>query len=161
MSKNLVAFFSASGSTRKLAKTLAEVVGADVYEIKPTTPYTGKDLNWNDAQSRSSVEMADIKSRPALADTDAKISEYDTIFLGFPIWWYVAPHIINSFLESYDFSGKTIVLFATSGGSGFGETLAQLKPSCAASVRWIQGQIFRSRTDKNTLSDWIKTLPLD
>ena len=160
MSKKLVAFFSASGSTRKLAGTLAEVAGADLYEIKPATPYTGKDLNWNNSQSRSSVEMADIKSRPALADKDAKISEYDTIFLGFPIWWYVAPHIINSFLESCDFGGKTIVLFATSGGSGFGETLNQLKPSCAASVKWIQGQVFRSRTDKNTLSDWIKSLAL-
>ena len=113
MSKKLVAFFSASGSTRKLANTLAEIVGADVYEIKPATPYTGKDLNWNDSQSRSSVEMADKNSRPALNDTDAKISEYDTIFVGFPIWWYVAPHIVNSFLESYDFAGKTIVLFAT------------------------------------------------
>ncbi len=161
MSKKLVAFFSASGSTRKLANTLAQVVGADVYEIKPATPYTGKDLNWNDSQSRSSVEMADKNSRPALNDTDAKISEYDTIFVGFPIWWYVAPHIVNSFLESYDFAGKTIVLFATSGGSGFGETLAQLKPSCAASVKWIQGKVFRGRADKNILSDWIKTLPLD
>ncbi|MBE8949128.1 MAG: NAD(P)H-dependent oxidoreductase [Quinella sp. 3Q1] len=161
MSKKLVAYFSASGSTRKLANTLAEAAGADIYEIKPATPYTGKDLNWNNSQSRSSVEMADINSRPALADTDAKIAAYDTIFLGFPIWWYVAPHIINSFLESYDFSGKTIVLFATSGGSGFGETLNQLKPSCADSVRWITGQVFRSRTDKNTLSDWLKTLPLD
>jgi len=161
MSKKLVAFFSASGSTRKLANTLAEVVGADTYEIKPATLYTGKDLNWNDSQSRSSVEMADINSRPALNDKDAKISEYDTIFIGFPIWWYVAPHIINSFLESYDFSGKTIILFATSGGSGFGETLNQLKPSCAASVKWIQGKVFRGRVDKNTLSDWIKTLPLE
>ena len=161
MSKKLVAFFSASGSTRKLAATLAEVVNADTYEIKPATLYTGKDLNWNDSKSRSSVEMADINSRPALADKDAKISEYDTIFLGFPIWWYVAPHIINSFLESYDFGGKTIVIFATSGGSGFGETLNQLKPSCAASVKWIQGKVFRGRTDKNTLNDWIKTLAID
>lgn len=161
MSKKLVAFFSASGSTRKLANTLAEIVGADTYEIKPATLYTGKDLNWNDSQSRSSVEMADINSRPALNDKDAKISEYDTIFIGFPIWWYVAPHIINSFLESYDFAGKTIILFATSGGSGFGETLNQLKPSCAASVKWIQGKVFRGRVDKNTLSDWIKTLPLE
>jgi len=120
--KKLVAYFSASGTTRKLAKNLAEVIGADVYEIKPATPYTGKDLNWNNSQSRSSLEMADINSRPALADKDAKISDYDTIFIGFPIWWYVAPHIINSFLESYDFAGKTIVIFATSGGSGFGET---------------------------------------
>ena len=161
MSKKLVAFFSASGSTRKLAKTLAEVVNADTYEIKPATLYTGKDLNWNDSKSRSSVEMADINSRPALADKDAKISEYDTIFLGFPIWWYVAPHIINSFLESYDFGGKTIVVFATSGGSGFGETLSQLKPSCANSTIWIQGRVFRGRTDKNTLNDWIKTLAID
>ena len=161
MSKKLVAFFSASGSTRKLAATLAEVVNADTYEIKPATLYTGKDLNWNDSKSRSSVEMADINSRPALADKDAKISEYDTIFLGFPIWWYVAPHIINSFLESYDFGGETIVVFATSGGSGFGETLNQLKPSCANSTIWIQGKVFRGRTDKNTLSDWVKTLAID
>ena len=161
MSKKLVAFFSASGSTRKLANTLAEVVGADTYEIKPATRYTGKDLNWNDSKSRSSVEMADINSRPALADTSAQIADYDTIFLGFPIWWYVAPHIINSFLESYDFGGKTIVLFATSGGSGFGETLNQLKPSCADSTLWIQGRVFRGRTDKSELSDWVKTLPVD
>lgn len=160
MSKTLIAFFSASGSTRKLSNTLAEVIGADVYEIKPETRYTGKDLNWNDSKSRSSVEMADINSRPELADKSAQIADYDTIFLGFPIWWYVAPHIINSFLESYDFSGKTIVLFATSGGSGFGETLNQLKPSCADSVKWIQGQVFRSRVDKAALADWVKCLPL-
>lgn len=161
MSKKLVAYFSASGTTRKLANTLAEVLDADTYEIKPATPYTGKDLNWNNAQSRSSVEMADITSRPVLADTDAKISEYDVIFIGFPIWWYVAPHIINSFLESYDFSGKTIVIFATSGGSGFGETLAQLKPSCAESTLWLQGKVFRGRVDKDTLSDWVNRLPID
>lgn len=160
MSKTLVAFFSASGSTRKLANTLAELISADVYEIKPATPYTGKDLNWNDSKSRSSVEMADINSRPALADTSAQISEYDTIFLGFPIWWYVAPHIVNTFLESYDFSGKTIILFATSGGSGFGDTLNQLKPSCAESTLWLQGKVFRGRADKDTLADWIKTLKL-
>ena len=160
MSKKLVAYFSASGSTRKLAKNLAEVIGADTYEIKPTTPYTGRDLNWNDSQSRSSVEMADKNSRPALADNDAKISDYDTIFLGFPIWWYVAPHIINSFLESYDFGGKTIVVFATSGGSGFGETLNQLKPSCK-NVRWIEGRVFRGRVDKSALTDWIKTLAIE
>ena len=160
MSKKLVAFFSASGSTRKLSNTLAEILNADTYEIKPATPYTGKDLNWNNSQSRSSIEMADIKSRPELADKSAKIADYDTIFLGFPIWWYVAPHIINSFLESYDFSGKTIVLYATSGGSGFGETLSQLKPSCSDSTLWIQGKVFRGRTDKNILADWVKTLPI-
>lgn len=161
MSRNLIAFFSASGSTRKLANTLAEITGADLYEIKPQTPYTGKDLNWNDSKSRSSVEMADINSRPILADNAAPVSDYDTIFLGFPIWWYVAPHIINTFLENYDFSGKTIIVFATSGGSGFGETINQLKPSCADSVRWIQGQVFRGHVDKPTLNDWIKDLPID
>ena len=159
MSK-LVAFFSASGSTRKLAKNLAEVLGADTYEIKPAVTYTGRDLNWNDSKSRSSVEMADITSRPELADKNAPVDKYDTIFLGFPIWWYVAPHIINSFLESYDFAGKKIVVFATSGGSGFGETLNQLKPS-APNAKWIMTQVFRGRVDKDVLSNWIKTLPLD
>lgn len=158
--KNLVAYFSASGSTRKLAQNLAEVLGAETYEIKPATPYTGKDLNWNNSQSRSSLEMADKNSRPELADKEAKISDADTIFLGFPIWWYVAPHIVNSFLESYDFAGKTIVLFATSGGSGFGDTLNQLKPSAADSVHWIEGKVFRGRVDKNTLNDWVKSLSL-
>ena len=156
MMSKLVAYFSASGSTRKLAKTMAEILGADTYEIKPTTPYTGRDLNWNNAQSRSSVEMADIKTRPELADKAAQIDKYDTIFLGFPIWWYVAPHIVNSFLESYDFSGKTIVVFATSGGSGFGDTLNQLKPSCASSVKWVEGRVFRGRVDKAALNDWLK-----
>lgn len=160
MSKKLVAYFSASGSTRKLANMLAEIINADIYEIKPTTLYTGKDLNWNDQRSRSSVEMADINSRPELADKAAQIANYDTIFLGFPIWWYVAPHIVNSFLESYDFGGKTIVIFATSGGSGFGETLSQLKPSCADSTLWLQGKVFRGRVDKNALTDWVKGLPV-
>ena len=121
MSKKLVAYFSASGTTAAVAKTLAEVAEADLYEIKPQTPYTSADLNWMNKTSRSSVEMNDKSSRPLLADTDANIKGYDTIFLGFPIWWYIAPTIINTFLESYDFSGKTIILFATSGGSGFGE----------------------------------------
>ncbi len=157
--KTLVAYFSASGTTRKLAKNLAEVLGADAYEIKPETPYKGPDLNWNNSQSRSSVEMADKTSRPALAEK-ADVAAYDTIFLGFPIWWYVAPHIINSFLESADFSGKTIVVFATSGGSGFGNTLAELKPSCADSVKWIEGRVFRGNVDKDSLSAWVKSLAI-
>ena len=157
--KTLVAYFSASGSTRKLAKNLAEILGADAYEIKPATTYTGKDLNWNDSKSRSSVEMADKNSRPELAET-VDVSAYDTIFLGFPIWWYVAPHIINSFLESADFAGKTIVVFATSGGSGFGNTLAELKPSCADSVKWIEGKVFRGHVDKDSLSAWVKSLSI-
>ena len=157
--KTLVAFFSASGSTRKLANNLAQVLGADTFEIKPTTPYTGKDLNWNDSKSRSSVEMTDKNSRPALAQ-GADVAAYDTIFLGFPIWWYVAPHIINSYLESGDFAGKTIVLFATSGGSGFGNTLAELKPSCDSSVKWIEGKVFRGHVDSDSLNAWVKQLPL-
>lgn len=159
MSKKLVAFFSASGSTSRLAKNLAEVADAEVYEIKPATPYTSQDLNWNNSNSRSSVEMQDKNSRPALADKNANISDAEIIFVGFPIWWYVAPHIINSFLESYDFSGKKIVLFATSGGSGFGETVKNLQPS-APNAKIIEGKVFRSSADKNTLSNWIKDLNL-
>ena len=126
MSKKLVAYFSASGITRNVAKMVAEAAGADLYEITPKEAYTKADLNWMDKKSRSSVEMADKKIRPEITDTDAKIAEYDEIFLGFPIWWYVAPAIINTFLEKYDFIGKKMVLFETSGGSGFGNTVKQL-----------------------------------
>lgn len=157
--KNLVAYFSATGTTRRLANNLAKFLGADIAEIKPQTTYSGKDLNWNDSKSRSSVEMEDKTSRPALAEK-ADVAAYDTIFLGFPIWWYVAPHIINSYLESADFSGKTIVLFATSGGSGFGNTLNELKPSCDSSVKWIEGRVFRGHVDNDSLNAWVKQLPL-
>ena len=133
MSKKLVAYFSASGITRNVAKMVAEAAGADLYEITPKEAYTKADLNWMDKKSRSSVEMTDKKIRPEITDTDAKISEYDEIFLGFPIWWYVAPTIINTFLEKYDFTGKKIVLFATSGGSGFGNTVKELQPSAPGS----------------------------
>ena len=128
MSKKLVAYFSASGTTARVADNLAKAAGADLYEIKPAVSYTKEDLNWMNKQSRSSVEMRDKSSRPALADTDADIAAYDTIFIGFPIWWYIAPTIINTFLEAYDFSGKKIVLFATSGGSGFGKAVDSLQP---------------------------------
>ena len=134
MSKKLVAYFSASGTTARVAKNLAAAAGADIYEIKPAVPYSRADLNWMDKQSRSSVEMRDKNSRPALADTDANIAAYDTIFIGFPIWWYIAPTIINTFLEAYDFSGKKIVLFATSGGSGFGKAVQSLQPSIAGEI---------------------------
>lgn len=132
MSKKLVAFFSASGNTAALAKKLSKAAGADLYEIKPATAYSKADLNWQNKQSRSSIEMSDPDSRPALADTDADIGAYDTVFIGFPVWWYIAPKIINTFLESYDFSGKRIILFATSGGSGFGKTVQSLRPSAPA-----------------------------
>ena len=157
MAKTLAAFFSASGSTRKLANILAEVAGADIYEIKPAEKYTGKDLNWNDKNSRSSLEMASENSRPALADKNVPVAEYDVIFLGFPIWWYVAPHIINNFLETYDFSGKTIITFATSGGSGFGDTLSKLKAS-APNAKFIEGKVFRGRADKAAVADFVKSL---
>jgi len=139
MSKKLVAYFSASGITRNVAKMIAEAAGADLYEITPKEAYTKADLNWMDKKSRSSVEMTDKKIRPEITDTDAKISEYDEIFLGFPIWWYVAPTIINTFLEKYDFTGKKIVLFATSGGSGFGNTVKELQPS-APGAQFVEGR---------------------
>ncbi len=150
MSKKLVAYFSASGTTAGVAKNLARAAGADLYEIRPATPYTRADLNWTDKQSRSSVEMRDKNSRPALADADANIADYDTIFIGFPIWWYVAPTIINSFLEAYDFSGKKIVLFATSGGSGFGKAVESLQVS-APKATIVEGAILNGRPNEAKL----------
>ena len=154
MRKTLVAYFSAGGTTARVAKELAQAVGADLYEIKPAVPYTKADLNWMNKKSRSSVEMNDKSSRPALADRDANIAAYDTILLGFPIWWYVAPTIINSFLESYDFSGKKIVLFATSGGSGFGKTVAGLKPSVSADTAIVEGKLLNGRQTAEELKAW-------
>ena len=144
MSKKLVAYFSASGTTAAVAENLAKAAGADLYEIKPAVAYTRADLNWQDKNSRSSVEMRDKSSRPELADTNANIAEYDTIFVGFPVWWYVAPTIINSFLEAYDFSGKKVVLFATSGGSGFGKAVSGLQPS-APKAEIVEGEILNGR----------------
>ena len=129
MSNRLVAFFSAGGKTAKVAEKLAKGIGADLYEIRPEVPYTKEDLNWMNRQSRSSVEMNDKSSRPTIVKGDIDLSGYDSVYLGFPIWWYVAPTVINTFLETYDFAGKKIVLFATSGSSGFGNTAAELRPS--------------------------------
>ena len=158
MEKTLVAYFSASGTTAHVAKELAQAAGADLYEIKPAVPYTKDDLNWMDKKSRSSVEMNDKSSRPAIADSNAEISQYDTIFLGFPIWWYVAPTIVNSFLESYDFSGKRIILFATSGGSGFGKTAAGLKDSVAADTAIVEGKILNGTNSVDDLRKWVETI---
>lgn len=158
MGKTLVAYFSASGTTARAAKELAQAADADLYEIKPAVPYTKDDLNWMDKQSRSSVEMNDKSSRPAIADREAEISQYDTIFLGFPIWWYVAPAIVNSFLESYDFSGKRIILFATSGGSGFGKTAAGLKRSVAADAAIVEGKILDGVNSTDSLRKWVETI---
>ena len=157
MSKKLVAYFSASGVTGKVAKDLAEAAGADLYEIKPAVPYTQADLNWQDKNARSTLEMRDKSSRPAMADKDAKVADYDVIFLGFPIWWYVAPTIINTFLEAYDFSGKTVILFATSGGSGFGKAVDGLKPSApGATIR--EGKLLNGRSAAGELKKWVDGL---
>lgn len=144
MKKNLVAYFSVSGVTANVAKTLSAAIGADLYEIKPKTPYTRADVDWTNRNSRSSIEMQDKTYRPELADKNANIAAYDTIFLGFPIWWYVAPTIVNTFLESYDFTGKKIVLFATSGGSGFGKTKEELQCSAKNAV-FVEGKILNGR----------------
>jgi flavodoxin len=144
MSKILVAYFSASGVTAKTATEVAKAVKGDLYEIKPKVAYTKDDLNWMDKKSRSSVEMADKSFRPELADKNANIADYDTILIGFPIWWYVAPTIINTFLESYDFDGKKIVLFATSGGSGFGKTVEGLKVSVGEGTTIVEGKLINN-----------------
>lgn len=157
MSKTLVAFFSASGVTRQVAQKLAAAAQADLYEIKPAIPYTQADLNWRDKSSRSSVEMQNLAIRPQLADTDAKIEQYDRILLGYPIWWYMAPTIINTFLESYDFSGKSIILFATSGGSGFGKSVEELSPSCPnAMIR--EGRMLNGNPSEQELRQWVESL---
>lgn len=157
MSKKLVAYFSASGVTAKLSKTLASAVGGDLHEIIPAQRYTSADLDWTNKKSRSSVEMNDKSFRPAIANKVENIKQYDVIYVGFPIWWYVAPTIINTFLESYNLSGKTIIPFATSGGSGMGNTNAELAPSCkGASLK--NGKRFSPSATANELTSWSKTV---
>lgn len=160
MSKKLVAYFSATGTTARVADMLADAIGANLYEIEPAVPYTQADLNWMDKKSRSSVEMSDKSFRPAIIDKDANIAEYDVIFVGFPIWWYVAPTIINTFLEKYDFSGKKIVLFATSGGSGFGNTVAELKGSVSESAELIEGRLLNGQQSYQSLTEWAENLDI-
>lgn len=157
MGKKLVAYFSAGGVTARAAKTLAEAAGAGLYEIRARTPYTAADLDWTDRRSRSSVEMNDRSFRPLLADHDAPVADCETVFLGFPIWWYTAPTIINTFLESYDFSGKTIVLFATSGGSGLGRTAEDLRPSAGGAVI-REGKLLNGRQTVEGLRAWVESL---
>ena len=152
MSKKLVAYFSASGTTKEAAERLAKAAGADLFEIKPTIPYTSADLNWMDKKSRSSVEMNGPDSRPEISETLPNMADYDTVFIGFPIWWYVAPHIINTFVESYDLSCKTLVPFATSGGSGMGKTVDELKKLCP-NADWKAGKMVNGLSDK-ALGDW-------
>ena len=153
MSDILVAYFSASGETARLAKTFADVLQGDLYEIKPAQTYTSADLNWNDRKSRSTLEMNDENARPAI---DGKIENLHQtkIVLLFPIWWYQAPRIIQTFLESYDFSNKTIIPVCTSGGSGMGKTESILKKSCSADTKWIAGRRFSSNASKEAVKEW-------
>ena len=157
MAKNLIAFFSATDSTRNVANILAEITGDDIYEIKPADPYTVEDLDTNRFTSRTSVEKNDLNARPKIADKNANIDEYDKIYLGFPIWWYVPPRIINTFLESYDFTDKTIILFATSRAAGLGQSAGLLHTS-APNAKFIEGKVFRGRANRNILENWIKSL---
>lgn len=159
MSRTLVAYFSASGVTAKVAEKLADTIGADIFAIEPEVPYTEADLNWRDKKSRSSIEMNDPNSRPKVKLTRDNMNEYDTIFVGFPIWWYVAPTIINTFLESYDLAGKTVVPFATSGGSGMGKTNEKLLPSCKG-AKLLDGKVFKSNIGGTELSAWVESLEL-
>ena len=160
MSKKLVAYFSASGVTADAAKKIAQAANADLYEICPEVSYTAADINWQDKNSRSSVEMNDRTFRPVLADKNAKAEEYDVIFLGFPIWWYTAPTIINTFLESYDISGKTIILFATSGSSGFDKAAADLKVSVDDSTVIKEGIVIHGKQSAEEWKNWVDSLEM-
>lgn len=157
MSRKLVAFFSASGVTAKVAETLSETIGADLFAIEPKVPYTKADLDWMDKNSRSTLEMNDPASRPEIARVRDNMDEYDTVFVGFPIWWYVAPTIINTFLESYDLTGKTIIPFATSGGSGMGKTNEKLLSSCKG-AKLVEGKVLKANVGAKELADWVSTL---
>lgn len=159
MSKILVAYFSASGVTKNAAEKLAKAANADLFEIKPVRPYTDADLNWMDKKSRSTIEMNDLSSRPEIAKKCENMGSYDVVFVGFPIWWYVEPRIIDTFLESYDFSGKTVIPFATSGGSGLGKTAENFKKILGANVTVKDGKML-TRASETVVSDWIKSLGL-
>ena len=154
--KTLVAYFSATGTTMEAATKLAKVANADLHEIVPEVPYTPADLNWRDKSSRSSVEMADKSSRPAIANKVENMEQYDTVFVGYPIWWYIAPTIINTFLEQYDLTGKTIVPFFTSGGSGAGETMKYLEPS-APGANWVDPKNLNYMGEAE-MKSWIDSL---
>ncbi|MCD8026532.1 MAG: NAD(P)H-dependent oxidoreductase [Clostridiales bacterium] len=153
MSKKLVAYFSATGTTKRLAESLAAAIGADLYEIQPAQPYTPDDLDWHSKSSRSSIETEDKSSRPAVAGRVENMGQYDTVFVGFPIWWYVAPTVINTFLEQYDLFGKTVIPFATSGSSNMGKTNDYLKPSCKGAIL-KDGKRFASNAKESELKLW-------
>ena len=154
----LVAYFSATGTTKRVAQNLAKATGADIYEIKPLKPYTSADLNWHDNNSRSSVEMNDSKSRPEIVADNFSVDNYDIIYLGFPIWWGTAPKVVHTFLEKYDFSGKKIIIFATSGSSGLGDTANNLKSSVSTSTKIIEGKVLNGNPSVNELKQWVEGL---
>ena len=147
MSKTLVAYFSASGVTKKTAEKLADAANADSFEIIPVQPYTDEDLDWTDKKSRSTIEMNDPSSRPAIAEKLENMGGYDIVFVGFPVWWYVEPRIIDTFLESYDFSGKTVVPFATSGGSGLGKTADNFRKILGKNVTVKNGRLLNRASE--------------
>lgn len=157
MAKTLVTYFSASGVTAKAAERIAKIAGADISEIKPAVAYTSADLNWMDKKSRSTIEMKDPSSRPKISGKVENMQDYDLILVGYPVWWYTAPTIIKTFLESYDFSGKKIVLFATSGGSGFENSLKDLKPCVSENAEIVTGKMMNGVSDAE-IEAWVKTL---
>ncbi len=159
MSRKLVAYFSASGVTAGVAEVLSDAIGADLFAIEPKVAYTKEDLNWMDKNSRSTIEMKNPASRPEIARKRDNMDEYDTVFVGFPIWWYVAPTIINTFLESYDLTGKTIIPFATSGGSGMGKTNEKLLPSCNGATLF-EGKVFKPNVAAVDLLEWVNGLKI-
>ena len=156
--KVLVAYFSATGTTKQVAQNLATAINADIYEIKPKVPYTSADLDWTNKKSRSTIEMNDHNSRPEMVNDNFSTDNYDTIFLGFPIWWYIAPTIVNTFLEAHDFTNKKIILFATSGGSGFGKTIENLKKSVSSSTEIKEGKLFNNNPTTEELKKWAEEI---
>ena len=153
--KTLVAYFSASGVTKGVAVQLAELTGGTLHEIKPEQPYTDADLDWTDKQSRSTIEMKDKNSRPAITDKLQDMQDYDVVYVGFPIWWYTAPSIINTFMESYDFKGKTVIPFATSGGSSIKKACEDLK-AAYPDINWKEGKLL-NRPSKDQLKEWVES----
>lgn len=152
----LIAYFSCTGTTQRAANELAAATGADLYEIKPAMPYSAADLNWNDRSSRSSVEMRDPASRPEILKDALDMGKYDVVFIGFPVWWYIAPTIINTFIERYDFSGKTLIPFATSGGSGIGNCEQNLRKAYPQ-LDWQAGKLLNGRIPENLVKEWVNS----
>ena len=157
--KTLVTYFSATCVTERVAERLAAAIGAELFEIKPKEPYTRADLNWMDKKSRSTLEMQDRACRPEIKETLPNMADFDTVFVGFPIWWYREPSIIDTFMEQYDFTGKTVIPFATSGGSGLGDSAANMQ-ALAPGAKLLGGKRFRENVRREELAAWVKELEL-